>query len=74
MSHKSNSKFVIMNKKGFVIDPDTGSPTLHHSAQAAMKFMKPYDTIVPIESDEQLEDYKSGKIRMPILNRSNARL
>jgi hypothetical protein len=73
MKNAKNMRFVIMNRKGFVSDTDTGKVTMHPTAQAAMKFMKPGDQIIPIKDETELDDYQSGKVRMPVLNRSGLR-
>ncbi len=70
---KRNMKFVIMNTKGFVPDKDTGKVIMHNTAQEAMQCMTPGDQLIPMKDEEQLTDHQSGKLRMPSLNRANAR-
>lgn len=69
MKNAKNIRYAIMNLKGFILDKDTGRTLLYHSSEYAVTHMKSGDQIVPIHTDEELDDYESGKIRMPSVNR-----
>jgi hypothetical protein len=68
-----NIRYAVLTKKGFINDEATGSAALHATAELAGKTMSPGDQIIPIKNDEELEDYESGRVRLPSLNRHGRR-
>jgi hypothetical protein len=73
MKNAKNIRYTLINLKGFIMDPDTGSMAIFPTAQAAMKLMKPGDQIIPIKSDQERADYESGRLRAPSVNRHGRR-
>lgn len=64
-----NIRYAIITLNGFIMDEQTNSMKLYHTADLAMKDMKPGNQIVPIKDEDQQADYESGKLRVPSVNR-----
>ena len=65
-------KYVIMtNPNGFQMKGDF--IVEYNSAEDAMQYMAPGDSLIPIADEENVVDFQTGKKRLPIFNRSGAR-
>jgi len=73
MKPVKNIRYAVLTRKGFINDEATGSMALHATAEMAGKTMSPGDQIIPIKNDSEREDYESGRVRLPSLNRHGRR-